>query len=229
MITINVIKQLKELKSLITLENFKIVLKQSMLLSGVFFFINETLLLSWDSFVSDPKSRTVLVFKIILVYFGLILIFYSIPKLILRYFIHSKFRDRVINNREDFTTTSFQEKKENILAGNEMGRHFFQHFMKLGLLNSSEITTPIILTKEQKEDLFNYALKDIYSWITLILHTGITLIIVFNFYSIWFISIFSLALILSILFAIVASFIILHLESLEYIRRDLVKRSKKII
>lgn len=228
--TITALKALMNYRKLFTAKNFQFALKQSMILSGVLYFFNTKNIISMTDFVSNPKSNTTLLLELIATYFSIIILFYALPKIVLRYFIHSKLRDKIrIARDEQVKNSSFTERKNDIVFASEIGKSTFQNVMKLGLLNSKDINQPIILSPIQKEEVFNFIMDDLYKWITLILHTGITLIVVYDYYSIWFIIVFVLAFMFSILFTVIMVFIILNLESLEYIRRDLVKRSKLLM
>jgi hypothetical protein len=198
-----------------------------MLISGVFYFFSAQQLFLIQTFFADPKSRTILLIEIIVIYFIIYLTFYPLLKLLLRYVFHYWLRDK-LKPAQTIHLETISDKKENIKIGEEIGKMLFL-YVKLGVINSKDFKGSISFTPEQKEELFNDALNDLYSWITLIIHTGITLLIVYNYYAIWFIILFLLVLVITVLLTVMSVFFILNLEELEYARRDLVKRSKTLM
>ncbi len=223
-------KLLLELRKILTLKNIRVVLKQSMILSCTVYFFNVQNLLSVDGIVSNPKTNTILLLKLIATYFLITAIFYLIPKLILRFFIHSKFRDKIRKERDEgLKNSSFGSKRRDLIIASEIGKGAYDNVMKLGLLDSKNFNEPLVFTYEQKEEVFNYALTDIYNWITLILHTGITLIIVYDYYNIWFILVLILALVVSIFIALSIVIFIFNIESFEYVRRDILRRCQQLM
>jgi hypothetical protein len=111
---------------------------------------------------------------------------------------------------------------------NQIGTSIYRYFMKFGLVSSADFSSPILFTLVEKEETFNAALKDLYSWFLLILHTGVTMIIVWQFYSIWFLSIFLVLLVIMIFVAYSIVHVMMHLDVLERIRRIYWQNQKKV-
>lgn len=217
---------LSRLKRLISIKKLKTALKHSMLTAGVIFIIGFDPLKNYDQIIQDPKGRSWLLVGAVLLYWLIYFIFYKVLKLILRYFFHSRLREKVRYERDQLLNDySFTNKRNTYLLTTDMSAYYYKYFMKMGLITTNDISIPLTITLSQKEELFNEVLEDQYSWILLIFHSLITTIVVFNFYAWWFIAIMILAIAVMLFFVIIMVYILMHLESLELIRRRLLKQS----
>lgn len=211
---------------LVSVRKIKGIVMQSMLMAGVIFIIGFNPIKNYDQIIQDPKGRSWLLLVSILLYASIYLIFHKGLKLVLRYFFHSKLREKVRNERNQLLRNiTYSDKKDSYLFSVEISMYFYKYFLKMGLITTNDLKTPFAISVSQKEDFFNEILEDQYSWILLIFHSLITTIIVFNFYSWWFIVIMILAIVIMLFFVFVTVYILMNLEYLELIRKQLLKQS----
>lgn len=219
-----------QIRKLISVKRLKAIAKQSMLTAGVIFIIGFEPLKNFDQIIQDPKGRSWLLLASIILYVLIYFIFYKVLKLVLRYFFHSRLREKVRNERNKLSSDhSFTSKKNSYLLTTEMSAYYYKYFMKMGLITTNDLNVPLTITLSQKENLFNEVLEDQYSWILLIFHSLITTIVVFNFYAWWFIAIMLLAIAVMLFFVIITVYILMHMETLELIRRQLLKQFNNLM
>lgn len=219
-----------QIRKIFSLRNFKSAARSSLILIGIGYIFSVSEILSINKLLSNPEERSILLVKVIglglLIYF----MFYVVIKFFLRLLFHSRLRNKVRENRDEFNAQiNFQNKRDFVVNVRNVGELIYNYFIKFGLINSGELSTPLVLNNEQKEEVFNDILNDVYSWILLIFHTAVTVFIVWNYYSLWFIILISLALIFMLIVATTIVYVLMHLETLEYFRRDLISRSKKLM
>jgi len=214
------------LRKLVSVKRFKAIVIQSMLTAGVIFILGFNPLINYDQIIQDPKGRSWLLLVFILLYGLIYFIFYKGLKLVLRYFFHSKLREKVRNERNQLLNNfSYTDKKAWYKLSTEISILFYKYFLKMGLITTRDLNIPFKIDVSEKEDLFNEILEDQYSWILIIFHSLITTIVVFNFYAWWFIVIMILAILIMLFFVFVTVYILMNLEVLEVIRRQLLKQS----
>lgn len=224
------IEILSRIKRLIIPKRIKVATMHFMLTAGVIFIIGFDPFKNYDLIIQDPKGRSWLLVGSVFLYWLIYFIFYKVLKLVLRYFFHSRLREKVRNERNQLLNDySFTNKKYTYLFTTEMSTFYYKYFMKMGLITTNDLSVPLTVTLSKKEDMFNEVLEDQYSWILLIFHSLITTIVVFNFYAWWFIAIMILAIVVMLFFVIIMVYLLMHFESLELIRRQLLKQSNNLM
>lgn len=216
----------RRLKKLVSIKKIKISIKLSMLAAGVIFIIGFNPFMNYELFIQDPKGRSLLLLGVFLLFWFLNFVFYKLFKLILRYFFHSRLREKVKRERDHLSNDrSFTNRKNIYFLTTEIATFYYKYFLKMGLITTNDLSKPLMITLSQKEELFNEILEDQYSWILIIFHSLITTVVVFNFYAWWFIAAMIFAIAVMLFFVIITVYILMHLESLELIRRQLMKQS----
>lgn len=221
---------ISSLAKFINPRSFKKFVKNFMLLSGSLFIVGINISFELESIFTDQNLRTLVLIKIIVAYGLLYFFFYKILKYFLRYFFHSKLRDKIRKERDEFLNQiSIEDKKSVSLLTDDLSKMIFKYLVKMGLITSNDLTVPLKINQTEKEDLFNEIVEDQYSWILLILHSLITTIIVFKFYAWWFILLMVLAIIVMMVSVFIMIYVLLHLEILEIIRKKLVRHSSQLM
>ncbi len=221
---------ISQIRKLISVKNIKAIAIQSMLTAGVIFIIGFNPIKNYDQIIQDPKGRSWLLLAFILLYGFIYFIFYKVLGLALRYFFHSKLREKVRNERNQLLNNiTYADKKDSYLFSTKISIFFYKYFIKMGLITTSDLNTPFTINVCQKEDLFNEILEDQYSWILLIFHSLVTTIVVFNFYSLWFILLMILAILVMLFFVFITVCILMNLEYIEVIRKQLLRQSVNLM
>lgn len=201
-----------------------------MLISNVLFILNVTYSDLSHSLVDYDAFRSWLVIKVAILYGFFYLIFYKGVDLILRYFFHSRLRDKIRAKREDFLRNkNNNDVRDLVFVTNDISRLVYNYFVKMGLLPTSIYEEPTFLLEKEKEDVFNFVLKDMYSWIALIIHTSVTAIFVFKFYAIWFMVILILALVFMLFAVITVVYLLMHWDVVEAVRKRLLRISGELM
>lgn len=214
----------------LSITRIKSIIKNSFILTGVFYFNENKQIKDFIFFLKDLEARSWELLYAILTYTAIYVFFYLILKLVLRYFFHSKLRDKFRSERDEFLKkSSYKDKKETHLLHVKISSKVYKYFIKMGLITTSDLSSPVKINSSEKEDMFNEILEDQYSWILIIFHSTITTIVVFNFYSWWFILGMVLALVFMLLTVFGTVLIMMNLESLESIRKQLIKHSVKLM
>lgn len=221
---------MKYLIKVFNLGRVKSILMHFMLVSGVFYLIDNKLDWNLSNFKNLNTERTIILVEFLFFYWLIYFVFYKGLKYILRYFFHSKLRDRVKRKRNQYLEgISQSDKKELVVLTDGMAEIYYQYFVKMGFITSSDISEPLEINNSEKEELFNKILEDIYSWFLLIFHSFITVLIVFQFYAWWFISLVGIIIVILILLIFFMVYFLMNLEILELVRKKLLKRSNSLM
>ncbi len=222
--------KIANLINLINPKSFKGFVKNFMLLSGALYFVGKDISTDLSSLATLPNLRSWLIIKIVIVYIALYFIFYKVFKYILRYFFHSRLRDKIRKEINEFVAKiTFEEKRNVLMITDDISNWIYKYLVKMGLITSNDLSEKVVLNQSENEDLFNEIVEDQYSWILVILHSLITTIVVFKFYDWWFISLMLLAIIVMVISVFGMIYVLLHLEILETIRKNLLRRSSKLM
>lgn len=217
---------MNQIKRYFSIKRFKTFTKQSMLMISTFYIIGFNPINSYDELLKDPQSRSWTLIYAMLIYGLIYFIFYWMLNLLLRYLFHSKLRSVARAEREDtLTTSTFKDKKDSFLFTNNIASIIHKYIVSMGFIKTRDLQNSLILTVDQKEELFNKILEEQYSWVTLLFHSLITTLVVFKFYAWWFILLMIIAILVMLFFTILSVYLIINIDSIELVRKQLSKQS----
>ncbi|OJX36274.1 MAG: hypothetical protein BGO87_07415 [Flavobacteriia bacterium 40-80] len=185
----------------------------------------------WITDIKDISSIDLRTIEILYFAGVFILVWWSIYNILeipLRLLFHGYVKKKIFNLRNKLNQGSEWDKKRGIMEFVAIIAPFFHKYLfKYGILSSNNLSEPINIDFESKEQEFNEIMTILYRWNLTIIHTLLVAIIVWKFYAIWFFIVVVLVLAISIILTVVFMFFALNLDYLEPVRQQLLKENKK--
>ena len=216
---------IKNLKNLISLDNFRQTLVYSLIVTNTFYFANiDYSILTKGDFESVLKQYVLLKFigVGVVIYF----VFYRFLTFGLRLVFHGFAQGRLIKlKKKTLENKSFSRMRESYFAVEQAKAILSKILIRLGYISKEEL----INKKNQfisfiKIEFLNEGLLDLYRWICVILHLLFTLIFVWAYLKWWMVLIAIVILIFIILVAIGLIQIVINAniveKALEKLERD---------
>lgn len=218
-------KLINELRHLLSLNNFRITLTYTLIITNALYFTS--IEYSKLEFSNPAKLfENYLILKFVLASIIINWVFYRMPRFLLRIYFHIYIRNKFLKWKEELEMKGkFKLLKE--VHGAYKALYFLvkNYVYNLGYFTRSDLSLNVEINEEIKEEILNDVLVDCYKWICCMIHFIITLCFIWKFINVW--------LILGAVFFIFTNFatpfiaipVVMNLEVLNKIRLELIRDS----
>lgn len=216
-------KLFNEIRHLISLNNFRITLTYTLIITSAMYFTS----IEYSNIdFSSPRKlfENYIILKFVTASIIVNWVFYRVPRFFLRIYFHVYIRNKFLKWKAELEKKGkFKLLKE--VHGVYKGLYFLikNYVYNLGYFTRSDLALEVEITEEIKEEILNEVLVDSYKWICCMIHFIITLCFIWKFINVWLILVAVFFIVTNFAIPFIAIPIVMNLEVLNKIRMDLIK------